>query len=259
MLKTLLHIFLLFCFASSLFSWVNVSAADGQPDSSKALSSLPFNDEGARDNSFFAYRQALMESVKFREPERFVTMVDIGVLGGHNTLGGMQDFAAKWRIDAIDSPLWSTMDSLLSLGGGFVRSNKGVQFCAPYVFVDFPDELDLRAHGVVIAEQARLMDEPAFNASVLASLDHDLVRVHDWKGMKVTNQNGEKETWVEVTSLKGPVGWLPRSEVRSPLDPHACFLLRGEKWSMVSLVNGWEAVSLPDQPQPVAEMETPGF
>lgn len=220
---------------------------------------LPFSDEGERDGALSAFRQQMIESVKFREPERFVTLVDLGVVAGYQGESGMQAFARKWRIDAIDSPLWPTMETILQLGGGFVRSNRGVQFCTPYVFVDFPEHLDIRVHGAVIRDDARLMEEPSISANILGQLNRDLVRVSNWQGVDVPNGDGGVDNWVEVRTLSGQAGWLPRNEVRSPLDPHACFLFRGGKWSMNTLVNGWEGLAPAQRVASEPGIETPGF
>ena len=226
-----------------IFALLSVWAPASIVVADEPMLSLPLSDEADRDDSFVEYRNALSQSVKFREPEQFVTLVNIRVLGGYDTGQGMQEFAQAWRIDAIDSPLWPTMEQILALGGGFVRSNKGAQFCAPYVFTDFPETLDPRTHGVVVSDNASLMDEPSFTANVIGSLAYDLVKVDDWKGVSVQTPSGATENWVQIKSLKGPQGWLSRKEVRSPLDPHACFVLSGGKWSMISLVNGWDGLA----------------
>ncbi len=180
---------------------------------------FPLRDEAVRDDTLLAFRERLMQVVAVRDAEFVAAVLDrqVAVGGGRY---GPQAFVERWRPEAVDSPLWTELAAILPLGGAFVRSERGVLFCAPYVFTHFPAELDPYGTAAVV-RPAQLREGPG-EGGVLASLDQVLVKVQDWRS--------RGEGWIAVETFDGRSGYLPRSALRSPTDARLCLLKRRDAW-----------------------------
>ncbi|MDH5545786.1 MAG: hypothetical protein OEZ43_09340 [Gammaproteobacteria bacterium] len=191
-------------------------------------------DEADRDPSLLQFRERLLTAARHHEPERLVELVDIGIFNGVNRPAGAQEFADIWRIDAFESDFWDILRRVVNLGGGFVRSEKGVLFCSPYIFTEFPGNLDGRQHGALIKEKAELMSQPSSASDVVTSLSYNVLKVHDWN--PVPDLNGtEGLFWLKVSTLDGTPGFLQREDIYGPNEHSACFLQNDAgHWKMVS-------------------------
>ena len=176
-----------------------------------------------------------LQSVRYHEPETFLAMVDENVsisLSKH----GMRDFVKKWQPESSDTELWAVMESILTMGGGFIRSERGVEFCAPYVFTHFPEELDIYGYGAVIKQNVPLKTDSAITSQTVSNLSYDLVKVEDWRSV-ADKTNGSATRWIKVRTLNGKTGFVDKQFVRSPTDYSACFLYTLNKgWKMISLI-----------------------
>jgi len=194
-------------------------------------------DEAERDLSFVEFRQQLQTIIKNRDPEGFVKFVSQQVSGSDGERG-MGNFVKSWKPEAIDSELWPTMEGILNLGGGFVRSERGVTFCAPYVFTNFPDDLDIYGHGAIIADKVPLKSAPIHTAQNVAILSYDLLKVEDWRSVAEKSSN-QIISWIKVSTMDGRKGYVDKKFVRSPTDYSACFLFTAKTgWKMTSLISG---------------------
>lgn len=203
-------------------------------DDQSRIKVLPI-DESDRDPTLVQYLDRLSTAIRHREPERLVELVSIRVYNGPNIEGGVQKFAEHWQVDSIESEIWSVLDPILDLGGGFVRSEKGVQYCTPYVFTEFPNSLDIYEHGAVLGDNISLMSEPSSSSSLVATLSYDVVKIPDWGNVPDMNQTPDL-FWVKALTLDGQEGFIRRSEVRSPSEYSACFLQNNAGvWKLTSL------------------------
>jgi len=194
-------------------------------------------DEASRDDSLVQFRHQLHTSVKNRDPETFVQWVSEQVYSGPEKKKGMRNFIKFWQPQDTASELWPTMDRILNMGGGFVRSDKGVTFCAPYVFTNFPDDLDIYGHGAIVADAVPLKSAPLTNAQNNALLSYDLLKIEDWRSIE-EKTDAETISWMKVSTLDGRQGYVNKQMVRSPTDYAACFLFTPKKgWQLVSLIS----------------------
>lgn len=194
-------------------------------------------DEAERDLSFVDFRQQLKTTVKNRDPEEFVKFVSQQV-SGTGGKRGMRNFVKFWKPEANDSELWPIMENILDLGGGFVRSEQGVTFCAPYVFTNFPDDLDIYGHGAIIADKVPLKSAPTHTAPNVALLSYNLLKVEDWRSV-VEKSSNQMTSWIKVSTMDGQKGYVNKKMVRSPTDYSACFLFTPKTgWKIISLVSG---------------------
>lgn len=192
-------------------------------------------DDTYRDATLQEFLDRLRQVVKFREHESLVPFIAPKIVNNKGVPDGAQAFANYWRMDSQDSELWTELSRILSLGGTFLRSNRGVTFCGPYIFTEFPDNLDIFGHGVVIEENVLLKSEPDFGSRTLRTLSYHLVQVKDWRS-KADSSGG---AWVKVTVLdKGETGYLPKDKIRSPSDYHMCVSQFDKGWLIISLSTG---------------------
>jgi len=193
---------------------------------------LPPVDEAWRDPTLVVFRQQLQEVVRARDDAALMRLLYSRIENGLEAEHGVRAFRRRWQLDDGGEALWPVLERLLSLGGGFVRSSRGVQFCAPYAFVGFPPQLDARAHGVAVGEAVELRRAPRGDAALLRRLSHHLLRVDDWGGVR----DAGGQLWLEVRTLDGSHGYVRREQVLAPGDYHACFLAMSPGWRVISLL-----------------------
>jgi len=194
-------------------------------------------DEAERDLSLLEFRTKMLQAIERKEPEVFVTMLDQKIWASRKKRG-MKNFIEMWQPDSIDSELWSELGTVLRMGGSFVRSERGVRFCSPYVYTTFPDSLDPFGHGAIIKERAVMKSDASSSSRTITSLSYDLVKVHDWRSK--TDPMGERfGNWIKVSSLlSGNEGYVDKANVRSPTDYTACFLFTTKRgWKLESFMN----------------------
>ncbi len=204
----------------------------GQAPAAPLPNRLPPVDEAWRDPTLVAFRQQLREVVEARDGAALTRLLYSRIENGLDAERGVRAFRQRWRLDEGGEALWPVLERLLSLGGAFVRSSRGVQFCSPYVFVGFPPELDARVHGVAVGEAVELRRAPRGDGALLRRLNHHLVRVSDWDGVREAGG----QVWLEVHTLDGSYGYVRREHVMRPIDYHACFLAMSPGWRLISLL-----------------------
>jgi hypothetical protein len=154
-----------------------------------------------------------------------------GIQGSFGDSPGKVSFAAYWKLDDPKSEFWPALQSVLSMGGTFLRQGGKRMFCAPYVFSQFPSELDPMKFLVVVHQDAALRAEPSLKSPVVRTTSYELVEAIGQDPL-----NGA--AWVHVKTSAGEKGYLPRDAVRSPLEARACFVFKGGRWLIASFVRG---------------------
>ena len=79
-------------------------------------------DEAAQRPAFFAFRARLQQALARRDAQAILDAVHPHVRTSFGDGGGLEDFRRQWRPDAPDSPLWSTLGTVLALGGSFAAN-----------------------------------------------------------------------------------------------------------------------------------------
>jgi hypothetical protein len=190
-------------------------------------------DEAKNDLSLVRFRAQLQAAVARRDVAALLQSTDPELRYSFGTDGGRQSFAAHFGLTgtaAESSPLWAELERVLALGGAFVSPT---EFCAPYVFARFPDDLDAFSYVVVTAPAAPLRQRPAPEAPMVATLRYDIVR-RDEKGVAP----GPRPEWVRVLTATGKVGYLRDRDLRSPIDYRACFHKEADRWLLTTFVAG---------------------
>ena len=193
-------------------------------------------DESARDLELQAFEKQLEIAVDQRNADQLLSLVSNDISVSAKRVGGLNAFKKAWHPESRDSEIWSTMRQILKLGGGFLRSESGVKYCAPYTFVNFPSNLDIYGHVIVVRDNVPLKALPSLKSATIKNLSYYVLRVQDWRS--VADQNNDAVRWLKVKTLGGDEGYVEKDAVRSPTDYSACFLHQETTgWKMVSLIS----------------------
>lgn len=192
-------------------------------------------DDADRDLSFVEFRESLREIVKRRDAvalrKVIYSEIATNTSGSRNTVNA---FNKTWKPERSDSKFWQELERILSMGGTYVRSNRGVQFCGPYVFTHFPPDLDVYGHGAVTGTDVTLRQGPSLASEGVAKLDYHLVKVNDWRS--TPDPKRADLSWIKVSTLDGQTGFVEKNLIRNPTDYHACFLHFSSGWRLISFL-----------------------
>jgi len=191
-------------------------------------------DQAAKDPSFLAYRQKLIDAVKQKDTKALLSMLDPEISISFGGDSGLASFRKNWKLDQApeNSPLWQELGTVLAMGGAWMPDSKGklTTFCAPYTYTQMPeDDNDTFAVAAIIGKDVALRSAPRDNGGVIRRLSYD--RVH------LVGGEGEYR-WRKIQTLDKIQGYVLRTEVRSGIDTRACFDKKAGIWKMTTLVAG---------------------
>jgi SH3 domain-containing protein len=194
-------------------------------------------DEAAQDPSFQAFRQKLVEAVRNRDRKHLLSIVDPKIQFSFGAGPGIEGFKKEWKLDRPDSGLWSELAGVLSLGGSFDTIEGQRQFCAPYVYSRFPENLDATEYGCITGKDVNVRRGPSSSAPVTGRLSYDLVKVADWKPV-VEKAPGGSRRWIKISTPQGGTGYVEKRWLRSAIDYRACFERKQGSWRMMVFIAG---------------------
>jgi hypothetical protein len=193
-------------------------------------------DEGRQDRSFLSFRGRLLEAVKRRESKSIIAALDTKILNSFGGNGGIEEFVKNWKPDDPDSRLWDEMFEVLSLGGTFTDKSRR-EFCAPYVFTRFPDDLDPFEYSAIIGDNVSVLAEPHDSAPIIGRLSYNIVKF-DYEG-SVADKNIENGfSWVKIVTPDGRPGYVSGKQIRNPGDYRICFKRQRGVWKITTFVAG---------------------
>jgi hypothetical protein len=213
----------------TLLAFINVSAQ-------KERQVFPV-DEGKTDASFASFREKLTEAVKERDVKYLIGVLDPKITNSFGGNGGVEGFKKMWKISSPKSELWDELLIVLTNGGSFIGEGKNSQFCAPYSFTKFPEDLDAFEHQMIFGNNLSLRAEPDLKAKTVTQLSYNVVKV-DYKNSVADKNKAGKYAWLKVETLGGKKGFVSAKFVRSPIDYRACFEKKNGKWKMTVFVAG---------------------
>lgn len=193
-------------------------------------------DEAAKDPSWTAFRNRLIDAIGKRDRKFVLDILDRNVRSGGEGGRGVAEFRKQWELDSNASPLWQELPAALFLGGAYVKHDKGPgELCAPYVSVRWPQDVDAFRGGAIIAKEALVKSAPSAASETLATLSYDIVEVSDWE---VADQGADsRQKWVKIR-LRGGEGYVPEEQIRSPIEHTACFVKTASGWRMTGFAPG---------------------
>lgn len=195
-------------------------------------------DEAALNTKFEAFRERLMEAAKEKNVEFIKEHTDQNI---HYTFGPndrIEGFFREWELDSNpeESAFWDELLQVLSLGGSF-QNEEETSFTAPYVYAEFPEDIDAFQHVAIIDKNVKVYDEPNNDAEVLGTLTYSIVRVLE-RHFKSEAANRQEPSWLKIESLSGNIGYIPARYGRSPVDYRGNWTETDGAWKMVFFVAG---------------------
>lgn len=196
---------------------------------------VPPFDDARSDPSFVAFRERLQQVVRARDAAALESMLDPRIRVSFGESNGIAAFRKQWRPTDPDSPLWPTLDRILSLGGSFQPTPNGQRFAAPYVYSTWPESIDAFEYLATICHGAVARSAPAVDSKPLGKLEWQALKIGPEDPMRKGIRDGG---WRQVILPDGRTAWLESACARSPMDYRAAFEKGEAGWRMVFLVAG---------------------
>jgi len=193
-------------------------------------------DEAGKDASFLAFREKLIEAVKKRDAKFVLSVVDPNIKNGFGGTDGVAEFKKHWKLNSPKSGLWKELLAVLTHGGTFDKRRRN-SFYAPYLFTNFPEDIDQFEYQAIFGNNVNLREKPDLNAPIIASLSYNIVKVDHQNSIK-SPANEEDVLWVKVETMGGKKGFVKPEFVRSSIDFRAGFEKKKGKWVMVFFLAG---------------------
>jgi len=193
-------------------------------------------DEGARDPSWVNFRKRLLTALEKRDRKYVVSILHPRVRGGMEGGRGPADFRKQWELDSDASPLWQELPAALYLGTAWSKREKAAtELCAPYVAINWPQDVDAFAGGALVSKEVLVKSAPSAESGTVATLSYSVVEVIDWE---VNDQSaGARQKWVKIR-LTGGEGYVPEEQIRSPIEHTACFVRTEGGWRLIGFGPG---------------------
>lgn len=201
---------------------------------------ISLEDESSRDPELAAFMKSLREAVAARDKDRLLAMISDNIRYSFGINNGKQGFIEQAKLDTnpADSPLWSDLDEILSLGGAF--SNDKLYF-APNFFVHFPEGYDQFEYLAVIGDGVAVRGSADPQAPVLSRLSYTVVKVQTGAQPvgSAVELEGRSYKWVPVVLADGRKGYILDKFVRHPLEARLGVGKTDDgKWQIQALVAG---------------------
>ena len=196
-------------------------------------------DEAKQDASFSLFREKLIDAVKKHDKKYLVSVLDPNIQASFGGDEGISYFKKMWKIDSPKSELWDELLTVLTNGGTFYKEKglKNKQFCAPYTFTTFPEDLDAFEYSAIFGNNVNLRAKPDLSANVITQLSYNVVKV-DFENSILKKGAENDYSWFKVETLGGKKGFVSAEFVRSPIAYRACFEKKKGIWKMTAFVAG---------------------
>ncbi len=196
-------------------------------------------DEGNQDASFTQFREKTIAALKKKDKKYLLSITDRNIKLGFGGVDGIENFKKDWKINSPNSEVWNELLAIFTNGGTFFKEAKvkNSQFCAPYIFTSFPEDLDAFEYNSIFGENVNLREKPDLNSEVIAQLSYNVVKVDFEKSVK-NAKNGETFEWYKIKTLGGKEGFVSAEFVRSPIGYRSCFEKQKGKWKMTAFLAG---------------------
>jgi len=193
---------------------------------------LPLVDEASADATWQRFKKQLLDAIQKRDKQFLLSILDKNVRNQTRDGRGVAQFRKEWELDTADSPVWRELATALQLGSAYMKRDNGQrELCTPYLLARWPPDVQPFENGVVIARDAAVQAEPSSASASLGTLSYDIVPVTDWE---MDDKAADvKQKWVKIR-YKNRDGFVPEEQIRSPIEPAACFVRSGSGWRMTA-------------------------
>ncbi len=194
-------------------------------------------DEAPENPEFEAFRKELTAAARSKDVDFIRRHTDESIRYTFGVNEGLHGFFRQWELDKTpeESPFWAELLKVLELGGTF-RNEEKTSFVAPYVFSEFPEDIDPFQHAAVVDKDVKVYAEPSTQAEVLGTLTYSIVRILE---RHFESEQAQRPVWMKVETFSGNSGYVPAEKVRSPIDYRGSWVKTDDgKWKMVFFVAG---------------------
>lgn len=195
-------------------------------------------DEADRDPSFRAFRDRLLLAARRRDEAFVLSITSPEIEYNLEADEGISGFQQFWMIGQR-ARFWRELETVLRLGATVTEMSEDGprEFCAPYVYGLWPDELDSLDHRAIVASDVKVRAAPTSTGTVLATLSYQLIRT-EFVADRRQPRDAVGPLWVKVVTPDGIRGYVHRDSVRDVADVHACFRKVGQRWQMRAFITG---------------------
>lgn len=198
------------------------------PAAAKPRTLVPV-DEAARDPDLAALIATLLKACDEKDFKPFEAAMSPDAIASFGGDSGPAGFRTVYRIDDPDSPFWDDFRTALLMGGAFVEDGL---FAAPYVYANWPEDIDAFEYVVAIGERTTLYARPDAASKALADVTHQFLELQG-DGADADLPDG----WTRV-SAGGTVGFVKTAETASPIGYRAIFQKTVNRWWLGAFVGG---------------------
>lgn len=193
-------------------------------------------DEGASDPSFAAFRKKLLAAAERKDSAYILTIVDKNIKNSFGGNDGIAEFKKQWK---NSDEFWKVFTPVIKAGGKFTEDGAGrkTSFMAPYLFTNWPDNLDAFEYSAVFGNDVNLRETPDVKGKVVTKLSYNVVKVDQNETRRGLSDDDEPE-WVRVETLGGLKGWISAPYVRSSIDYRAGFEKIRGVWKLTFFLAG---------------------
>jgi len=196
-------------------------------------------DEAAKDPSFLAYRNSLLEIIHTQNTEAFLKSVapdihlSFGGDVGHDAMRKRLNLTAddlseeyKSQADQMRQDYWDAIESVLRLGGRFQDG----AFVAPYTWTaKLPNDADAFETYFVTGSNVLMRSSGNVDATIITRLSYNIVFLTDWQ---------DASDYQAIRLPDGQMGYLSTKYLRSAIDYRAAFVKLNSKWQMTVFIAG---------------------
>src|SRR5262245_41320785 len=202
-------------FVAGIVAWLLATSVTHAALEEKEMPFAPI-DQGANDANWQAYKSRLLAALQKKNRQAVLAAIDPNVDNGPKMKRGVAEFRRRWDFDKDTSPLFDELRKAVSLGGAFVKSERGQRrYCTPYVAAKWPTTHDPFQWGAITAADVLVKAEPSSDSRTLGTVTHLVVKVEDWE--VADKASGAAQKWAKIRH-RDAVGFVPEEQIRSPIE-----------------------------------------
>jgi hypothetical protein len=195
-------------------------------------------DDAESDPEFLAFRGKVLAAAERKDAKFIYSIVDSAILNGFGGRNGIAWFKRDWKLESANSQFWPKFLAVIRNGGSFQGEGdkKRNSFVAPYVYSNWPEDLDSFEYFAIFGSDVNLRKTPSTDGEIVGKLSYNLVRIKP----ETLPKSGRSEYpgWKHVRTLGGLEGFVKEDYVRSSVDYRAGFEKKRGRWVMTFFLAG---------------------
>lgn len=211
---------------------------------------FPPPDEIYKDSSLVNFLATLKHIISTKDKQALLGVIDSNIKYSFGNEIGFSDFQKIWKLDESNSPLWSTLDRLLSMGGCYTDYHNSKDVCFPYYFGQkLPDNVDITFASFIVGERVNIRREPTEVSGIIGTFSNELVLYDAENRVRIpacttkthSHYTGEFDAhdWNPIKTLDGKTkGFVYWSNLYWSMDYRLFLSKESGKWKIICLVNG---------------------